>query len=139
VDAVRAARPLAGLLAGAALLLGGCGSDDDIRGYLSERYGLNQRNGDTAIYNAIGSPVGATTAAIAGEFPPAARAAEGGSEYLRYEDDIVVVSAIPQGSTVRVEDLDENYRSGRYSHLGPGFDPGSPEGGDTDGGPGDEK
>jgi Domain of unknown function (DUF4247) len=132
--------PVAAVLAVvAALLLSGCGSADDIRGYLSERYELHGRSGDTATYNAIGSPVGPTTAAIVGAFPPAARAADGGSEYLRYDDDIVVVSAIPQGSAILVEDLDDGYRSGRYRHLGPGFDPGSPAGGDTDGGPGDGK
>jgi Domain of unknown function (DUF4247) len=138
VDAVRAARPLAGLLAGAALLLSGCGMDDGVRGHIDDAYDLQGTSGDTATYLAT-APVAATSAEIAGAVPPAARAADAGSEYLRYEDDIVIVSAAPSGSTVRVEDLDENYRSGHYRHLGPGFDPGSPAGADTDGGPGDEK
>jgi hypothetical protein len=137
VDAVRA--PLvAALAAGAALLLGGCGIGDDVRNHLDDTYELQRTSGDSATYLAS-TPVGATTAAIVGAVPPAARQADGGSEYLRYDDDIVIVSAAPNGSTVRVEDLDERYRSGHYSYLGPGFNPGSPAGGATDGGPGDGK
>jgi Domain of unknown function (DUF4247) len=138
VGTVRAARPLAGLLAGAALLLGGCGSDGPVRNHLDDAYELQTESGDTATYLAS-TAVGATAAAIAGAVPAAARSADGSSEYLRYDDDIVIVSGAPNGSSVRVEDLDEGYRSGRYRHLGPGFDPGSPAGGATDGGPGDEK
>jgi hypothetical protein len=71
--------------------------------------------------------------------PPAARQADGSAEYLRYDDDIVVVSAAPGGSTVVAEDLDSRYRSGHYRHLGSGFDPGSPAGSYSGGGPGDVK
>jgi len=132
--------PVAAVLAAAAAVsLGACGSDDDVRDYLSETYSFNGSNGDTATYTALQSPVGSTTATIAGEFPPSARGADGSAEYLRYADDIVIVSAIPQGSSIRVEDLDDGYRSGRYRHLGSGFDPGSPAGSETDGGPGDGK
>jgi hypothetical protein len=136
VDAVRASL-LAALAAGATLVVGGCGIGDDVRDYLDEAYDLQGTNGDSATYLAT-TPVAATTAAIAGALPPAARAADSGAEYLRYDDDIVVVSAAPSGSTVLAEDLDDRYRSGHYAHLGPGFDPGSPAGA-PDGGPGDEK
>ena len=129
----------AALAAAAALSLGACGGDDDIRDFLSETYSYNGSSGDTATYSALRSPVDATTARIAGEFPPSARGSDGSAEYLRYADDIVIVSAIPQGSAIRVEDLDDGYRSGRYRHLGSGFDPGSPAGSATDGGPGDGK
>jgi hypothetical protein len=136
VDAVRAL--LAAALGVAVLLLGGCGIGNDIRDHLDDEYELQGTSGDSATYLA-GTPVGATTAAIVSALPPAARQADGSSEYLRYEDDIVIVSAAPNGSTVHVEDLDERYRSGHYSYLGPGFNPGSPAGGATDGGPGDGK
>jgi len=136
VDAVRA--PLvAALAAGAAVLLAGCGIGDDVRDHLDDTYELQGTSGDSATYLAA-APVGATSAAIAGAVPPAARAADGRSEYLRYDEDIVVVSAAPNGSSVLVEDLDGRYRSGHYAYLGPGFDPGSPAGA-PDGGPGDEK
>ena len=124
------------VLVGAVLVLAGCGIGGDVRDHLDDTYDLQGTSGDTATYVA-GTAVGATAAAIAGAVNPAARATDGGAEYLRYEDDIVIVSGAPSGSTVVVEDLDERYRNGAYAHLGPGFDPGSPAG--DDGGPGDEK
>jgi Domain of unknown function (DUF4247) len=135
VDAVRAG--LAALAAGAVLVLGGCGIGDDVRDHIDDNYEMQGTSGDSATYLAA-TPVGATTADIAGAVPPAARAADSAGEYLRYDDDIVVVSGAPNGSSVLVEDLDGRYRSGHYAHLGPGFDPGSPAGA-PDGGPGDEK
>jgi hypothetical protein len=138
VDAVRARRSLAAALTGAALLLTGCGVDDEVRNFIEDSYRLQNTSGDTATYSAA-TPVGVTTAAIVGAVPPAARQADGGAEYLRYDDDIVIVSPTPTGSTVRVEDLDDRYRSGHYVFLGPGFTPGSPAGGSYGGGPGDVK
>jgi hypothetical protein len=136
VDAVTARGRLPIVLAAAVLALGGCGIGGDVRDHLDDTYDLQGTSGDTATYVA-GSAAGATAAAIAGAVTPAARAADAGAEYLRYEDDIVIVSGAPAGSRVVVEDLDERYRSGAYAYLGPGFDPGSPAG--DDGGPGDEK
>jgi hypothetical protein len=136
VDTV--SRALAALVAAAALLLGGCGAGNDIDDHLDATYQVQNRSGDSATYTAA-TPVGTTVAAIAAAVPPAARQADGGSEYLRYDDDIVIVSAAPTGSTIHLEDLDNRYRSGFFAFLGPGFNPGSPAGGATSGGPGDSK
>ncbi|OZM76683.1 hypothetical protein CFP66_39960 [Pseudonocardia sp. MH-G8] len=136
MDAVN--RALAALLAAGALLLGGCGVGNDVRNHLDDTYQLQNRSGDSATYTAT-SPVGTTVAAIAAAAQPAARQADGGAEYLRYDDDIVIVSAAPAGSTVHVEDLDDRYRGGFFAYLGPGFNPGSPAGGAISGGPGDSK
>jgi hypothetical protein len=134
---VRPRRPLLAVVVAAVLALGGCGFGNDIDDYLDDNYQLQNRNGDNATYSAT-TPVGATTAAIVGAIPPAARQADGGSEYLRYDDDIVIVSAAPSGSTIHLEDIDERYRSGFFVFLGPGFNPGSPAGA-VSGGPGDAK
>lgn len=121
-----------------ATLLAGCGIGRDVRNFVDDTYRLQDRFDDTAVY-ASPDPVGTTTATIANAVEPAARAADGGSEYLRYDDDIVIVTAAPAGSTVRVEDLDDRYRSGFFVFLGPGFRPGSPAAGAGSGGPGDAK
>jgi hypothetical protein len=119
-------------------VLTGCGSGSDPRRFLGDTYDLQSSNGDTATYSSP-DPVGTTTAAIVDAVRPAERQADGGNEYLRYDDDIVIVSAATGGSSVRVEDLDGRYRSGAFIFLGPGFRPGSPAGGGGDGGPGDGK
>jgi len=130
------ARSLATTLLAAVLVLAGCGSGNDVRDFIEDTYALQSRNGDAATY-ASNEPVGRTASRIVGAVNPAARQADGGSEYLRYDDDIVIVSAASGGSTVRVEDLDGRYRNGFFAFLGPGFRPGSPAGGS--GGPGDVK
>ncbi|MGH3896983.1 MAG: DUF4247 domain-containing protein [Pseudonocardiaceae bacterium] len=131
------ARSLGATLLAAALVLAGCGIGNDVRDFVDDTYALQSRSGDTAIY-ASGDPVGPTTSRIVNAVNPATRQADGGSEYLRYDDDIVIVSAAPGGSTVRVEDLDSRYRSGFFAFLGPGFRPGSPAAG-SGGGLGDVK
>ncbi len=130
------ARSLATTLLAAALVLAGCGIGNDVRNVVEDTYVLQSRSGDTATYLS-NDPVGSTTSRIVNAVNPAARQADGGSEYLRYDDDIVIVSAAPGGSTVRVEDLDSRYHNGFFAFLGPGFRPGSPAGGS--GGPGDVK
>lgn len=110
-----------------AMLLAGCGIGGDVRDFVDDTYTLQDRFDDTAVYTSP-DPVGTTTATIANAVEPAARAADGGSEYLRYDDDIVIVSAAATGSSVRVEDIDSRYRSGFFVFLGPGFNPGSPAG-----------
>jgi Domain of unknown function (DUF4247) len=121
-----------------AILLAGCGSGTRVRDYLDETYERTEIIDDTSVYSSP-DPVGTTTAAIVDAVQPAERQADGGSEYLRYDDDIVIVTAAAGGSTVRVEDLDGRYRSGFFAFLGPGFRPGSPAGTVGGGGPGDVK
>jgi Domain of unknown function (DUF4247) len=134
------ARRWAGALLVVLLLLAGCGgsSDTQVRGYLDDTFGGGTGSGDTRTYSSP-DPVGTVTARIADAVPPAARAADGGNEYLRYDDDIVTVSPATSGSSIRIEDLDRRYRTGFFAFLGPGFTPGSPAGGASDGGPGDAK
>ncbi|MBP2367175.1 DUF4247 domain-containing protein [Pseudonocardia parietis] len=131
---VRAGTRLACVLLVCALL-GGCGIGTDVRDVIEDRYPLQQRTGDTAVYTS-NEPVSSTAAAIAGAVRPAARSTDRGAEYLRYDDDIVIVSPAPAGSTVQVEDLDGRYRGGAFVFLGPGFRPGSPAAGGFGGGPG---
>lgn len=131
-------RSLVAALLGAALLLTGCGIGNDVDDYIERTYPLQNRVGDAEVYTSS-APVGTTTATIAAAVPPAARATQGASEYLRYDDDIVIVSAAPGGSTIRVEELEGRYRGGFYAFLGPGFRPGSPAAGAGGGGPGDVK
>ncbi|MGH4008192.1 MAG: DUF4247 domain-containing protein [Pseudonocardiaceae bacterium] len=132
------ARSLTTSLLATALVLTGCGVGNDVRNFVQDTYVLRNRSGDTATY-VSGDPVGTTTSRIVGAVKPAARQADSGSEYLRYDDDIVSVSPAPGGSTVRVEDLDSRYRSGFFAFLGPGFRPGSPAAGSSGGGPGGVK
>lgn len=59
-----------------------------------------------------------------------ARASNNGTEYLRYDDNMLIVG--PDGNrpcTVRVEDINAGYSHGSYLFLGSGFGPGSPSGG----------
>jgi hypothetical protein len=121
------------------VLLTGCSGSSDIRRFLDDTYQRESSQGDSATYSS-GDPVGTTVARIVARKQPAARQADGGSEYLRYDDDIVIVSAAPGGSTIRIEDLDDGYRGGAFIFLGPGFNPGSPAGGlGGGGGPGGVK
>ena len=121
----------------AVLLLASCGGSGDIRSYLREEFGGSTRTGEAETWQSR-DPVGTVTGRIAGARDPIARRADGGNEYLRYDDDVVVVSPAPGGgSTVLAEDLDGRYRSGGFAFLGAGFSPGSPAAGS--GGPGDVK
>ncbi len=116
------------LAAGAVLLLlalTGCGAGSSVRGFLDDTFDEQSSAGDTSTYLAA-APVAATASQITGAVQPITRATDAGTEYLRYDDDIVVVSGSGGGSEVRVEDLDGAYRDGSYAYLGPGFTPGSP-------------
>ena len=103
--------------------------DKDIRSYLADHYSEYSRDADGARYDCGGSPQ-VVAAEIAGQQEPEAHASDRGTEYLRYEDDIVSVG--PDGSrpcSIRVEDLGASYSQGGFIFLGPGFNPGSPAGG----------
>ncbi|MDI9976678.1 DUF4247 domain-containing protein [Rhodococcus sp. IEGM 1307] len=111
------------------LVLAATACGGGVRDYIADTYALQNTAGDAKTYTS-NDPVGTTVSNIVAEEDPAARKADGGSEYLRYDDDIVTVSAGPGGgSLVRVEDIDGRYRSGGFAYLGPGFNPGSPAGG----------
>ncbi|QSE93210.1 DUF4247 domain-containing protein [Rhodococcus pseudokoreensis] len=111
------------------LVLAATACGGGVRDYIADTYALQNTAGDAKTYTSK-DPVGTTVSSIVAEEQPAARKADGGSEYLRYDDDIVTVSAAPGGgSLVRVEDIDGRYRSGGYAYLGSGFNPGSPAGG----------
>lgn len=110
----------------------------DLRSYLGDRY---QEYG-SGRYECDGTPQQVADDLSAYQ-QPEARQADRGSEYLRYEDDIVVVGADGnRPCTIRLEGLDEGgYSGGAFIFLGPGFTPGSPAGGSggSGGGPGGGK
>jgi hypothetical protein len=110
-------RAATAVLVGAVLLVAACGSGTAVRDFLSGAYSQQSAVGDTVTYLS-GDGVGSTAARIAGSVAPAARASDAGSEYLRYDDDMVVVQPSGAQSSVRVEDLDGDYRNGRYAYLG---------------------
>lgn len=109
-----------------ACVLSSCGNA--VKDFIADNYSKSSQVGDVAVYSSK-DPVGTTVSRIVDAEEPAARSADGGNEYLRYDDDIVTVSAAAGGSTIKVEDINGTYRSGGYAYLGPGFNPGSPAGG----------
>ncbi|WP_237573101.1 DUF4247 domain-containing protein [Mycolicibacterium lacusdiani] len=122
---------LSGVLALAAVLCLALGASatPDIRSHIDRTYQRYATTADANLYECSGQPasVADDLSAVAA---PDARATDRGSEYLRYEDDIVVVG--PDGNrpcTIRVEDINSGYRGGGFIFLGPGFFPGSPAGG----------
>ena len=113
----------------------------DIKSHVANTYRLYNTGSDESRYACDGPP-GAVADRIAAYQTPEARATDRGTEYLRYQDDIVSVG--PDGTrpcSVRVEDIDRRYSSGGFIFLGPGFTPGSPAGGSggSPGGPGGSK
>lgn len=115
-------------------LLAACGSAE--QDYIEETYSHSSASGDTDYYRSV-DPVAATARSIADNTSPAARATDDTNEYLRYDENIVVVKpASNNGSDIVVEDLDGNFRQGAYSYLGAGFRPSDAP---DDGGPGDSK
>lgn len=113
----------------------------DIRSYIASNYAQYSRDAGGTRYICSGSP-GQVADTLAGYQQPAARATNGGTHYLRYDDAIVSVGADgTRPCTIRVEDLSAGYSHGSFIFLGPGFYPGSPSrgSGGSAGGPGGTK
>jgi len=135
---------IAGALAVAAavsLVFGITLQSKDVGSYIASHYQEYSRDADGTRYACSGSPAQVANT-LAGYETPAARASSGGTEYLRYDEDIVTVG--PDGThscSIRVEDLGAGYSHGAFIFLGPGFTPGSPAGGagGIPGGPGGTK
>ncbi|BBX95847.1 DUF4247 domain-containing protein [Mycobacterium lacus] len=113
----------------------------DIGSYIESHYREYSRDADGTRYACTGSPKQVADT-LAGYAAPAARAASGDDQYLRYSGNIVIVG--PDGShpcSIRIEDLGARYSHGGFIFLGPGFTPGSPAGGGggSPGGPGGTK
>ncbi|WP_102143023.1 DUF4247 domain-containing protein [Mycobacterium hubeiense] len=125
------------LIAGVGCLILGISMLRDIRGYVADNY----RMYSDGRYECDGAPQEIADKLSAYK-EPEARAVDRGSEYLRYDNDIVVVGPdAGRSCTVQVEDINERYSHGGFIYLGPGFTPGSPAGGagGSPGGPDDAK
>jgi hypothetical protein len=113
----------------------------DIRSYIASHYQEYSRDAGGTRYLCTGSPSQVANT-LSGYQSPAARADNGGNQYLRYDDAIVSVGSDgTHPCSIRVEDLAAGYSHGSFIFLGPGFYPGSPSrgsGGST-GGPGGTK
>jgi hypothetical protein len=123
------------------LVLGISLQHKNIRSYIASHYQEYSRDAGGTRYLCTGSPAHVAGTLI-GYQSPAARATNGGTEYLRYNDAIVSVGVDgTHPCSIRVEDLAAGYSHGSFIYLGPGFYPGSPSrgsGGST-GGPGGTK
>jgi hypothetical protein len=101
----------------------------DVRSHVADTYREYSRDGDGVRYACDGSPA-VVADEIAARAEPEARATDRGTQYLRYEDEVVTVGrdgTLP--CSVRVEDINARYSGGGFIFLGPGFTPGSPAGG----------
>ncbi len=127
---------------GVVLLIAGIAlQSKDVRGHVRDTYRQYSADGSNGRYECSGSPKSVADD-IAAYDAPEARASDRGTEYLRYNDDIVTVG--PEGQypcSIRVEDTNARYSGGGFIFLGPGFFPGSPAGGSggSSGGPGGTK
>jgi hypothetical protein len=123
---------LSGVLALAALLCLALGASatPDIRSHIDRTYQRYATTADANLYECSGRPADVADE-LAAVREPHARASDRGTEYLRYDDDIVAIG--PDGNrpcTIRVEDIRRGgYSGGAFIFLGPGFFPGSPAGG----------
>lgn len=123
------------------LILGISLQHKDIRSYIAAHYQQYSTDADGTRYVCQGSPA-AVANTLADYQRPAARASNGGTQYLRYDDAIVTVGADGQRPcSIRVEGLGGGYSHGAFIFLGPGFYPGSPSSGSggSSGGPGGTK
>lgn len=109
----------------------------NIRSYVGDTYQQYAGSGNEARYQCDGSPDDVADD-LAAQQDPDAQADDKGVQYLRYDDDIVLVG--PDGKrpcTIRVEGLGDGYNQGSFVFLGSGFFAGSPSGsaGGSPGGP----
>ena len=129
------------LAATACLIFGLMLLQKDIGSYISSHYREYSRDASGTRYACTGSPKQVADT-LADYEEPESDASNGGNQYLRYSNNIVIVG--PDGSrpcSIRVEDLGARYSHGGFVFLGPGFTPGSPSGGSggRPGGPGGAK
>ncbi|OBH50152.1 DUF4247 domain-containing protein [Mycobacterium mantenii] len=113
----------------------------NIASYVAGHYHEYARDVNGTRYQCSGSPEQVADT-LADYQEPDARADNDKTEYLRYNNNIVIVG--PDGNypcSIRVEPLSAGYSHGAFIFLGPGFSPGSPSGGagGTPGGPGGTK
>ncbi|BBZ04459.1 hypothetical protein MCHIJ_38960 [Mycolicibacterium chitae] len=124
------------------LLLGMSLAAKDIRTHVAENYPAYSHGAEASSYECTGSP-SEVADRLADYQRPEARATDRDVEYLRFDDDIVIVGPDnDRPCTIRVEDVrGSNYSGGAFIFLGPGFYPGAPAGGSggSPGGPGGGK
>jgi hypothetical protein len=118
-------------LAAALCLALGASATPDIRSYVDQNYQRYSNAAGATRYECSGRPASVADE-LAAVREPQARASDRGTEYLRYDDDIIAIG--PDGNrpcTIRVEDIrgGGGYSGGAFIFLGPGFFPGSPAGG----------
>ncbi len=108
------------------LVLGISLQHKDIRSYIASHYQEYARDAGGTRYQCTGSPTQVADT-LTGYQSPAARASNGGTQYLRYDDAMVSVGVDgTHPCSIRVEDLAAGYSHGSFIFLGPGFYPGSP-------------
>jgi hypothetical protein len=113
----------------------------DIRSYAAANYREYSHDAGGTRYACDGSPAQVADA-FASYQDPEARAANAGTQYLRYDNAIVTVGADDKHPcSIRIEDFGAGYSHGAFVFLGPGFYPGAPSGGTggSPGGPGGTK
>ncbi|MDN5760551.1 MAG: DUF4247 domain-containing protein [Tomitella sp.] len=134
---------LAGVLAvgGVLCFILGVAAFPKIDSHIADNYQKMQSTSRGADYECQGDPQKVADD-LAGYRKPQARKSDKGTEYMRYDDDIVTVGpSAGSPCTIHVEGLDAGYRGGAFIFLGPGFFPGAPAGGagGSGGGPGGTK
>jgi hypothetical protein len=105
-----------------------------VRGYLADHYTPVSSRGDSAIYTSARSPA-TVFEEIRARHRPADLLVRPTGYYLRYADDILVVTANGRGSRIYVDDEDRGYAHwfpvvggvwGTYRGSGDGFRGGGP-------------
>lgn len=107
---LRAKLLLAGLIAAVGLAAIGVAASrtGGVRGYLAEHYTRVSARGDSAVYTSSRAP-GVVSDEIRSRHRPADLLVRPDGYYLRYADDIVVVTAGGQGSRIYIDDEDRGY------------------------------